>query len=64
MFGDNKTFNQSLEDCIDINLLTKGYKVEFSKSVSKELVKENVKIEQVYIDKWVKLFRFIEGEKN
>ncbi|EHI55002.1 hypothetical protein HMPREF9333_01849 [Johnsonella ignava ATCC 51276] len=64
VFGDNKTFNQSLEDCIDINLLTKGYKVEFSKSVSKELVKENVKIEQVYIDKWVKLFRFIEGEKN
>lgn len=61
VFLENKTFNQSLENAIDVSFLEKGYKVEFAKEVSKELIKPNIDIDKAFIEQWRRLFEFIEG---
>ena len=64
VFTNDLPFNQALEESIDNTELEKGYKVEFAKEASKELLNTKVKFDELIVQKWVKLFKFIEGNEN
>ena len=64
VFTNDLPFNQALEESIDNTELEKGYKVEFAKEASKELLNTKAKFDELTVQKWVKLFNFIEGNEN
>ena len=64
VFTNDLPFNQALEESIDNTELAKGYKVEFAKEASKELLNTKAKFDELTVQKWVKLFNFIEGNEN
>lgn len=63
VFSNDIPFNLALEEALKGVNLERGYKVEFAKDVSRQLESITTNIEKDIIDKWVSIFKFIEGEE-